>query len=651
MLLSFGLSEEDSSEIANAFVDVSDSLIAAYDGLDLGIDSTTLSRLTMESKGSRLMLRTLLEGTGLSDEDIQSVLGVFDTNISSLVSGTPDIFSNIYDALTDGLPDTEGQTDAFTEQIYSYFGGTLEQIDADLQAQIAELDTTAPDYDQKVADLTAAANAAKEEVKALQDEALEYVTTMSGKSTETVQASLDDLVSLEQRVSLLQQSINKANTALNEEGKAAFTVVRSGANADQETIGLAINFKATEFKIDEQSAQDAYDAAIRELNRQLDSGEITTEEYNTKVESETATRDAAISEAREAYEQALREIFKGIAESEGNEAALKKILQVQDSGSLINAFLDSLTFNADGALVSDKTDALNTTLGELLGESYDPQKVIDMMKSGDVAGLTGYLQSDLETQIYGISTENASELLGGKLGEAYSAALEGGFFTGTSFDTSSQEEQLAAILGAIGDSGVEGFSNALENGAGVSESGASTMAQGALDGAQNTLQTGSPSRKFFQIGEWAGQGLVNGLNSKYSAVYAAARRLAQAAESGARITLRISSPSKVFEELGVYTGEGFLLGYEKSIRDAQRTVRNLTGSLISAAHFSSFPMRSTAQAAEAGNAYGAGGDTDTPFNVGLYINDRKIAEATSDANARISNARAKRVAAGWGVRQ
>ena len=174
------------------------------------------------------------------------------------------------------------------------------------------------------------------------------------------------------------------------------------------------------------------------------------------------------------------------------------------------------------------------------------------------------------------------------------------------------------------------------------------MAQGALSGAQNTLQTGSPSKKFYQIGQWAGQGLVNGLNSKYSAVYAAARRLARAAESGARITLRISSPSKVFEELGMFTGEGFLVGYENSIREAQRTVRGITGTLVSAANFSSFPMRNAAQAAGGGSAYTAGSDTDTPLNVGLYINDRKIAEATSDANARVSNARAKRLAAGWG---
>ena len=131
-------------------------------------------------------------------------------------------------------------------------------------------------------------------------------------------------------------------------------------------------------------------------------------------------------------------------------------------------------------------------------------------------------------------------------------------------------------------------------------------------------------------------------------MYAAARRLAQAAERGARITLKISSPSKVFESLGAFTGEGFIVGYEKSIRDAQRTVRSITGTLISAANFSSFPMRNAAQAAGAGSAYVADSDTDASLNVGLYINDRKIAEATSDANARVSNARARRMAAGWG---
>ena len=101
----------------------------------------------------------------------------------------------------------------------------------------------------------------------------------------------------------------------------------------------------------------------------------------------------------------------------------------------------------------------------------------------------------------------------------------------------------------------------------------------------------------------------------------------------------------MFQRSGRFTGEGFILGYEESIREAQRTVRGLTGGLISAANF---PARGVATVAQNAQTAGADGDELSRLNIGLYISDRKIAEATADASARVSNARSKRLAAGWG---
>ena len=53
-------------------------------------------------------------------------------------------------------------------------------------------------------------------------------------------------------------------------------------------------------------------------------------------------------------------------------------------------------------------------------------------------------------------------------------------------------------------------------------------------------------------------------------------------------------------------------------------------------------------AAQSAQAGGMAEDELSRLNVGLYISDRKIAEATADAGARVSNARSKRLAAGWG---
>ena len=518
----------------------------------------------------------------------------------------------------------------------------IDQIDADLEASIAALDPDSPDYAEKVAELTAGADAAKKETENLRAETINFITGMAGKSTAEVEAAFADLEELERRTAAVRGELDAANAEANTAAENAFKVVRSGANADEETIGLAINFKATEFKLDEQSAQDAYDAAVKELNAQLANNEITEAEYDEQRLSAEATRNAAVAQAKAEFEQALAAIFQGIAESEGNEAALQEAMEAVNAKGLVSDFITNM-FTDTGEIDTEAAARVSEALSGVFGDAFNAEHFMSLVESGNQEDIVYFLE-DMAAMIEGTSSDAMSTALGGKLGEAYAAALEGGFLTGTSFDTANQEEQLAALLGAVGDAGVEGFSSSLENGAAAADSGASAMAQGALDGAQDTLQTGSPSKKFYQIGQWAGQGLANGLNSKYSAVYLAARRLAIAAERGASITLQISSPSKVFEKLGVFTGEGFVVGYEKSIREAQRTVRGLTGSLVSAATLPAQRM-TIAQSAQTA---GVDGDDLSPLNVGLYINDRKIAEATADANGRVSNARAKRLAAGWG---
>ena len=146
-------------------------------------------------------------------------------------------------------------------------------------------------------------------------------------------------------------------------------------------------------------------------------------------------------------------------------------------------------------------------------------------------------------------------------------------------------------------------------------------------------------------GRHTADGWTSGFNSRVGSMRAAARAAARSVTAAFNSALGIASPSKVFQRSGRFTGEGFILGYEESIREAQRTVRGLTGGLISAANF---PARGVATVAQNAQTAGADGDELSRLNVGLYISDRKIAEATADASARVSNARSKRLAAGWG---
>ena len=146
-------------------------------------------------------------------------------------------------------------------------------------------------------------------------------------------------------------------------------------------------------------------------------------------------------------------------------------------------------------------------------------------------------------------------------------------------------------------------------------------------------------------GRSSASGWTAGFNSRVDSMRAAARAAARSVTSAFNGALGIASPSKVFQRSGHFTGEGFILGYEESIREAQRAVRGLTDGLVSAA---ALPAQSAMSAAQSAQAGGMAEDELSRLNVGLYISDRKIAEATADAGARVSNARSKRLAAGWG---
>ncbi len=184
------------------------------------------------------------------------------------------------------------------------------------------------------------------------------------------------------------------------------------------------------------------------------------------------------------------------------------------------------------------------------------------------------------------------------------------------------------------------------------QGGAAALAQTqpALSEAGQAAVSGLPaamdvSTATASAGRDTAQGWISGFESRVGAMRAAARAAARSITAAFNGALGIASPSKVFRQSGRFSGEGFALGYEESIREAQRTVRGLAGSLADAAQL---PARNAAPATAAVAAKPAGEDALAGLNIGLYVNDRKIAEATADANGRTANARARRLAAGWG---
>ena len=475
-------------------------------------------------------------------------------------------------------------------------------------------------------------------------------------------------------------------------GEAQYKAVRSGAQADEETISGAISYKVTEFRLDEQSAKDAYDAAIEDLNMKFGKGEISKAEYDAGVQDAQATRDAAVQQAQDAFNQAFAEIIKGIAKSEGNEAALQTVMENMANRTQFSSLMDGLMGELmketpNPAVVQSFRTQINSMLGELLGDAYDPSDLDYAIKSGDQQILGGFFNELLASDKFDVSA--LSEVLGGKVGEAWAAALESGALAGTDFDVTTTQEQLAALLGAM-DMQPVGADVMAGVGEGMATADLSADALRAEKNIESSLRTAldshSPSQKMKPIGadvaagvgqgmadadfssdaksmadnaktsaetalNGSGQnagrmfslGIAQGIRAGKSSVISAAIEIARAAVRSIKTELEIQSPSRVTAELGMYTGKGFEVGMVESLNAAIRSAQSVVGSMNLTPRLTA-PDLGSAFASAAGSIADAEGSRPIYLNV----NGRTLATVTAADTRRAQNSYNRSIALGVG---
>ncbi len=147
---------------------------------------------------------------------------------------------------------------------------------------------------------------------------------------------------------------------------------------------------------------------------------------------------------------------------------------------------------------------------------------------------------------------------------------------------------------------VQGFINAVKD----NERFAVDATRKLADAATSTIQDINISQ-WYSSGYYAAIGFANGIREGRSEVISAANAVAQAAIIAAENTLEIGSPSKVFKEIGAFTSEGFAIGFDidglkKQIASAldfqQRNISNIT-----AAQMKYDPVSRAIKSAPAGN--------------------------------------------------
>ena len=534
----------------------------------------------------------------------------------------------------------------------------------------------------------------KTSITEMNDGMTALVDELAGAPTAVVQARLDEFAEMERQLLGLEEKIDLLNAKAQSQAEAAFKVVRSGAQADEITISTAIKYKVTKFKLDEQSAEDAYNEAVTDLNSKFASGEIGQEEFNAGMESATATRDAGIKAAKQSFNQAFYEIMQGIAESQGTSEALNAALKSMENEITISDLMGSL-IDTEGNIDMSVANQLSQALASVLGDAFDADTFASYIQQGQ-EGNINIMQTQLDmlmTDVQDLTTDSFEEALGGKIAEAWKAALDAGELTGTDFDVTGTEDQIRALFEAINVSDVgsditagigkgmadydlsadalraeknieSNLRTALNShspaqtmvpigrdvaagvgqgvGQGMSEydfSGdAETMAQSAKSAAA-TAMNGSG----INAGKMFSEGIATGILSGRSGVISAAISVARAAVAAMRSALQINSPSRVTAEIGRYTGEGFEIGLTESLNAAIRSAQNVVGSMNLTPRLSA-PDLSSAFASAAGSIADAEGSRPIYLNV----NGRTLASVTAADTRRAQNSYNRSIALGVG---
>lgn len=556
-LMEFGMSDEDAAALAQTIADSGQTIIDAYDALNLGIDGETLLRLTVQANGSRILLKSLLKSEGLSDTDIEEVVKVYDEMSGKLGEQVPSLVEEIYDKLTDGKPDDDQTVEALTQQITDYIGKLLGDLDAAYQTKLAELDPTAADYQQRKAELDAWYESAKTEIQSMDTEMRTLVSTLAGAPTKTVQARVNEFIALEQRAAEMEERIEAVSGKAKSAAENAFAVVRSGAKTDAETVGVAIGYKITEFKLDQQSAEDAYNATMEQLNADLASGKIGKDEYESRAASAEADKQAAINAAQASLDTAMQQIFSGLAESSGTAAIWQKAAEKMNAADLLKSFYTSL----DTQSLDYLGDDLKQQLADYLGTSVEG---LDEMSIPQLKTATSGLATQFENEVAS-ALENADTTM---IMNAYQAALDNGL-EGTSFNVESESAQLEAVMNAIINTSADAAkSTAATKSAEIGKASTSKMGdeKGARSAARETER-----------------GLITTLDKIAIRARRAGEKAGHAFASGYESTMEIQSPSKVMKRLGRYTGEGLEIGLNESMARAVRVANTMLGGLTTSA--------------------------------------------------------------------
>ncbi len=220
-------------------------------------------------------------------------------------------------------------------------------------------------------------------------------------------------------------------------------------------------------------------------------------------------------------------------------------------------------------------------------QSVDFASAVDTLISGFVTELNDQ-KDKVSEAIMGMipSGDNVGGGSGTEAGAKLAEALISGFtekISGASEDASAAAVTLVAaclaiLVAAETDARTSGTAFANNFGDGINDGLANVTTKAALVAIMAAQSTRAYYQSFYSAGAYLVSGFALGISDRTWAAEAKARAMASAASRAAKSELDENSPSKVFYEIGNFAGLGFVNALSDSVKSAKEAGSKLAGS-------------------------------------------------------------------------
>lgn len=306
---SYGVDRTKADQIATEITTAQGNINAALQ--ELGIDPATADMLTKGAASNKALIEASLKALGLPDTTIKEIMASYDTVASDISGRLSNVFQDIYDALTDGKDDTDDVVSALETEIRGIYSDAVEQINKWRDDELAKLDSSSATYETDSQAIIDKASEMTTQLGTQEQAALEFLTSMSGKSIEIVnqnKGTLDQILS-DTKDTVAQFESLKPKQMSREEN--AFELVAGGYAKDADSIGRAIDFILTTKNAALLAADKAKTEAINELEKK--GKELGEAEYQAVEDGIVSEWEGAQGNARAEATNRIIELLTGLA--------------------------------------------------------------------------------------------------------------------------------------------------------------------------------------------------------------------------------------------------------------------------------------------------------------------------------------------------